>query len=213
MLNALTLAIADGDETQADSQRYLEHRALRLAAAWEDFDIVENIAGEIARRFGPIDPRDFGVLRLHREPVFIALQTAAVTLYVRPFVGDGGLERLSAKYATYDNPEWKQLHAELFLWRHRISGESSGRDRQFMIAPRETRDPAWDEFVVGEASPVLEPMYHFTLLRMMCSSRKALIWPDLQEALAACYPFIKHPVLLTGTKPADRESTGFPPGR
>jgi hypothetical protein len=213
MLTALTLAITDDDQTLADNQGYLEHRALRLAAAWQDFDTVENIAGEISRRFGAIDPRDFGVLRLHREPIFIALQTAAVTLYVRPFTVDGGLERLAAKYATYDRPEWKQLHAELCLWRHRTSGESSGRDRQFMIAPRETRDPAWDEFVVGEASSVLEPMSHFTLLRTMCASRKALIWPDLQAALAACYPFIKHPVLLTGTTPADRESSGFRRGR
>lgn len=191
MLNGLTLAVTNDSQALADNQSYLEGRAVRLAAAWSDFDMVENVAGEVVRRFGPIDPRDFGVLRLHREPLFVASQIAAVTGYVRPFIQGDGLERLSAKYSTYEKAEWRHLHSELFSWHHRLSGDSSSRDRQFMVAP----DGA--QFVIGEASPILQPVYHFTLLRMMCADRKALIWPDLQEALAACYPFMKHPVLLS----------------
>lgn len=198
MLPGLTIAIRDDYQALAENQADLEQRALRLAAAWSDFDMAENIAGEVVRRFGPIDPRDFGVLRLHREPVFVAFQTAAVSGYVRPFIQGGGLERLSAKYSTYDKPEWKQLHSELLFWHYRLSGESSCADRQFMVAPEEAGNRTSGEFVIGEATPVLEPVYHFTLLRMMCASRKALIWPDMQEALAACYPFIKYPVLLNG---------------
>lgn len=181
----------------SEHQRVLERKALKLAAAWSDFDSVETISGEIIRRFGSIDPRDLGVIRLHKHPLFVALQTAAVTHYVRPFIEDGGIGQVEPKYGTYNNIEWNRMHSELFVWQHRLTGECHAPSRQFMVAPDEVRNPTSGRFVIGEASDVLEPLRRFTLIRAMCGDRKELLWPDLQEAIAACYPFLKHPVLLS----------------
>lgn len=153
MRTGLTLAINNDYQDLADRQSELEAKAQQLAAAWTDFDMVENIAAEVVRRFGSIDPRDFGVLRLHREPVFVAFQTAAVSGYVRPFIQGGGLDRIAEKYSSYDKPEWMKLHDELLFWHYRLSGENSARERQFIVAPDDTRSSK--SFVVGEATAIL----------------------------------------------------------
>lgn len=173
-------------------QKSLEREARRLASAWSDFDTVEQLANEVIRRFGAIEPRDLGVLRLHKDPIFTALQTACVVGYVRPFLA--GLERLNADYGTYSKSEWQNLHEDMFVWKERFAGDGSLVFRQYVVAPDMENK---GEFVIGEASPVLSPRTEFKLLREMCTDRKVKLWPALQDALSQCYPVLYHPVLLS----------------
>jgi hypothetical protein len=178
------------DQKQRDAERH----AVRLAAAWSDFEVAEQAAIEIVRRFGAIEARDFGLMRLHKHPLFAALQVACVMSYTRSFAEADSIERISPKYAKYSKPEWQEFHEELFIWRAYLSGERNMAAREFVIA-RDAGDA--DSFIIGEASPVLEPFKDFQLLREMCANRKAMIWFDLQDAISACYPVLQHPVLLS----------------
>jgi hypothetical protein len=190
-----------GDDYQELDQRQMliERRALTLAAAWSDFHVVEETAAEVVRRFGMIEPRDLWVIRLHKHPLFVALQSACVTGYTRPFLVDHGLGQVAEKYCTYTHPEWEELHEDLFVWRERLSGDGDIAFRQFVVARNDSRhrDAVTDRYVIGEATRTLEPLKHFALLQEMCADRKALIWPDLENALTECYPFMAHPVLLS----------------
>jgi hypothetical protein len=198
VLTKLSVKVADTDNHCADErQRYLERHALRLSAAWSDFDNAEQSAAEIVRRFGSIEPRDLGLMRLHREPVFIALQTACVVTYRRPFAAGNGIERIAARYAVYSKPEWQELHERLFTWAARLSGDTDVSTRHFVVArDRLSKDPI-ERYIVGEASPILEPAKHFTMLRDMCADRKAMLWVDVQDAISKCYPSLHYPTLLS----------------
>lgn len=182
-------------EYMAQRQKQLERDARRLASAWSDFDTVEQLATEVVRRFSVTEPRDLGVLRLHKEPVFVALQTACVIGYTRPFMA--GLDRFDAKYTLYTKPEWQGLHEELFVWKERLSGDGNLAFRQYVVAPDIESKQRSDRFVIGEATPVLSPLTEFAWLKEMCTDRKAMLWPELQSALAQCYPVLHHPVLLS----------------
>ena len=193
-----SVKLVDSDEFFMDRrQQHLERHALRLAAAWSDFDKTEHAASEIIRRFGDIEPRDLGLMRLHKEPMFAALQTACVIGYTRPFAVGNGIERIAVKYALYSKTDWQELHEDLFVWAARLSGDSDVSARQFVVArDRASKDKA-DRFVIGEASPVLEPLRHFAMLREMCVDRKAMLWTDLQESASNCYPYLHYPTLLS----------------
>jgi hypothetical protein len=178
-------------------QKGFERHAVKLAAAWSDFDVAEQAAIEIIRRFGAIEARNFGVMRLHKHPLFAALQTACVISYTRPFAGDNGIERISPKFTQFSKPEWQEFHEELFIWRDYLSGDRNFSSREFVVARDAASKGRVDRFVIGEASAVLEPSKDFTLLREMCADRKALLWPDLQDAISTCYPGLYNPVLLS----------------
>src|ERR1051325_1918254 len=85
----------DVDETQQGFERL----AVRLAAAWSEFDIAEQSVSEIIRRFGPIEARNNGLVRLHKHPLFAALQIACVVSYTKPFVNGNGIGPLQKKYS------------------------------------------------------------------------------------------------------------------
>jgi hypothetical protein len=193
-----SLKLVESDESYMDQrQQQLERHALRLAAAWSDFDTTEQAALEIVRRFGAVEPRDLGLMRLHKEPMFAALQTACVIGYVRPFAAGNGIERIAVKYSLYSRTDWHELHEDLFAWAARLSGASDVSARQFVVARDRASKDAANRFVIGEASPALEPLRHFTTLREMCVDRKAMLWTDLQEAVSNCYPYLHYPTLLS----------------
>lgn len=185
----------------AQRQDLLERHALRLAAAWSDFDMVEQSAAEIVRRFGAIEPNDHGVLRLHKQPLFTALQTACVIGYTRPFAEGSALD---PKYRNYPKTEWQDLHEVLFVWNERLCGDLGTSFRQFMVTRHTDNSDASDRFILGEATPVLEPRRHFAVLREMCADRKALLWQDLQDAITECYPVLYNSVLLGLAGPKSR---------
>lgn len=185
----------------AQRQDFLERHALKLAAAWADFDMVENSAAEVVRRYGSIRPTEQGLLRLHKEPMFIALQTACVIGYTRPYADSGGLD---AKYGVYSKPEWQDLHETLFVWKERLTGELGNAFRQFVIARDTENGRTSDRYVLGEATCVLKPLRHFSALSEMCADRKALLWRECQDAIAECYPTLHERALLTLSKPAKR---------
>lgn len=184
----------DNDRYSMDQkQKQLESRALALAAAWSDFDVVEESAKEVVRRFGAIEPRDLGIMRLHKHPLFVSLQAACVIGYTRPFAN--GLELISAECSKYSKREWQELHEDLFVWRTCLTGYSSSR--QFVVARDVEGKQTSHRYVIAEASPVLEPLTDFAALRDMCADRKAILWPQLEDAVSECYPAFYHPVLLS----------------
>jgi hypothetical protein len=189
--------VDNGDLCLDERQQRLERYALRLAAAWADFDTAEQSAAEIVRRFGMVEPRDLGLMRLHREPIFTALQTACVVAYRRPFAAGNGIERISIKYSAYSKQEWRELHERLFLWAARLSGDTDVSARQFVVARNREAKSASERLLLGEASTVLEPSREFAMLREMCADRKALLWTDLQDAVDECYPYLHYPTLLS----------------
>lgn len=199
---SLRLITNDDYEYLAGRQTELEQHARQLVAAWSDFDIVERSANEVIRCFGNIEPRDLGVMRLHKEPNFLALQMACVVGYVRPFAA--GLARLDAMYAIYIKPEWQDFHEDLFVWKEKLTGDRNMASRRYVIAPNIDRNADGERFVAGEATQVLAPLRDFTRLGQMCADRKAKIWPKLQEALNDCYPVLRHPVLLDVEVPSRR---------
>jgi hypothetical protein len=186
-------------ETEVNSHIYqkrdfLERHALKLAAAWSDFDMVEHSATEIVRRYGAIRPTDHGLLHLHKEPMFIALQTACVIGYTRPFSDSSGLD---AKYSIYPKPEWQDLHETLFVWKERLSGDLGVSFRQFVVARDSECNNAGNRYILGEVTSVLKPFRHFSLLRRMCADRKALLWKDCQDAISECCPTLYDQTLLS----------------
>lgn len=185
----------------AQRQDFLERHALKLAAAWADFDMVEHSAAEVVRRYGSIRAIDHGLLRLHKEPLFIALQTACVIGYTRPYADNGGLD---AKYGVYSKPEWQDLHETLFVWKERLTGELGIAFRQFVVAPEDERSGAANRYVLGEATSVLKPSRHFGALRDMCTDRKALLWNECQAAIAECCPTLRGQTVLTLSKSRNR---------
>lgn len=199
MLSVNLLATED-DFHMAQQQALLERHALRLAAAWSDFDMVEHAAAEIVRRFGAINVADHGLLRLHKEPMFAALQTACVIGYTRPFTEPNALE---PKYRSYFKPEWQDLHETLFVWKERLSGDLGVSFRQFVIA-RESDNDDCDRYVIGEVTSALKPRRHFGVLREMCADRRALLWKDCQDTIAMCYPALYQPALLGLSKPENQ---------
>lgn len=184
------------------TQKGFERHAVRLAAAWSDFDIAEQSALEVIRRFGAIEARHVGLVRLHKHPLFAALQIACVVSYTKPFSSVNGFDRLDPKYGKYSRPEWQQFHEELFVWRDYLSGQRNIAAREFAVARDPDSKDTIDRFVIGEASAVLEPLKDFNTLREMCADRKALLWPDLQQTISDCYPSLHDPVLLSLGHPA-----------
>lgn len=196
---SVTLLATEDDYYMAERQDFLERHALKLAAAWSDFDMVEHAAIEVVRRFGTTRANDHGLLRLHKEPLFLALQTACVVGYTRPFSENTGLD---PKYSVYQKPEWQDLHETLFVWKERLCGEVGVSFRQFAVAPesQEKNDDSGGRYIIGEASSALEPQRHFSVLQEMCADRKALLWKHCQDAIAECYPVLYDQTLLSLSK-------------
>jgi hypothetical protein len=197
---SVNLLATEDDYYMAQQQELLERHALRLAAAWSDFDMVEHAAAEVVRRFGSMNTNEHGLVRLHKEPMFTALHTACVIGYTRPYSEASGLD---AKYRTYPKPEWQDLHETLFVWKERLSGELGVSHRQFVVA-RESDNDDCDRYVLGEVTSALKPLRHFSVLREMCADRKTLLWKECQDAIAECYPVLYHPALLSFFKPKDQ---------
>lgn len=193
----VNLLNTDGDYHLAQRHDFLEWHALKLAAAWSDFDMVEHSAAEIIRRFGTIKETDNGLLRLHKEPMFMALQTACVIGYTRPYSETSGLD---TKYGNYDKSEWQDLHETLFVWKERLSGNLGVSLRRFVVARESSSNCDGDRYVLGEMTPVLKPSRHFQMLREMCADRKALVWKDCQDAITKCYPALHDQILLSLSK-------------
>lgn len=198
---SVNLLETENDYHVAQRQEFLERHALKLAAAWSDFDMVENAAAEIVRRYGSIRATDYGLLRLHKEPMFVALHTACVIGYTRPYSDSGGLD---TKYSSYARPEWQDLHETLFVWKERLTGDLGVSFRQFLVACELDTSNGGDRYVLGETTPVLKPLRHFGLLREMSVDRKTLLWKDCQDAIAECYPALRDQTLLSLSKPKNR---------
>lgn len=196
---SVTLLATEDDYNMAQRQDFLERHALKLAAAWSDLHMVEQSAAEIVHRFGAVRTNEAGLLRLHKEPMFVALQTACVVGYTRPFSENTGLDQ---KYGVYSKPEWQDLHETLFVWKERLSGELGVAFRQFAVTPetQPQRDGSVDRYIIGEATSALEPIRHFATLRAMCADRKTLLWKDCQDAITECFPVLRDQTLLSLSK-------------
>jgi hypothetical protein len=116
--------------------------------------------------------------------------------YTRAYSETHGLDRFSAKYAVYPKHEWQEFHEALFRWAALFSGGSDISNRQFIVV-RENESDSSGRFALREASEMLDPSKHFALLRDMCADRKVLLWPDVEEAVCNCYPYLNHPTLLS----------------
>lgn len=180
------------DYCVAQNQIVAERRALKLASAWSDLYMVQQAAGEVVRRFGAIHAADHGLLRLHKEPLFLAFQTACVVGYTRVFGEPTGLD---ARHSVYPKPEWQDLHETLFVWKERVSGELGTSFRHFVVA-RELATDSNNRYIIGELTSTLEPQRHFSMLFEMCSDRMALLWSECQDAIAERYPVLYQQSLL-----------------
>lgn len=175
----------------------LEARALELVAAWSDFDVAEQSAKEIIRRFQANEPV---TVHLPSHPLFLSLQTACVIAYTRPFAN--GLELISPDYGTYFNSEWQQLHEQLFVWRTYLTGSSI--ERRFIVAREGGSKESPERLLIVEAGAVLEPARELAALRDMCADRKAMLWPAIEEVVARYYPVLDKPILLNLTESGRR---------
>lgn len=174
----------------------LEARALELTAAWADFNVVEQSAKEVIRRFQAVQAaEDIATAQLRKDPLFVALQIACVFGYTRPFAN--GLERIAAGYGKYRKGEWQQLHEALFAWRTYLTGSSV--EREFIVAHAWEGEGSPERLVVIEAGAGLEPSKDFAALRDMCADRKAMLVPAIKDAVAQCSPMVDQPILLSPT--------------
>src|SRR5256885_5506907 len=142
----------DGNLCLDERQQRLERYALRRAAAWSDFDAAEQAAAEIVKRFGAIEARDLGLMRLHREPMFTALQTACVIAYRRPFTAGNAIERIATRYGVYSKLEWQTRPERLFIWAARLSGDTDAAERKFVVPRNPMTKSTTEVMMPGEAA-------------------------------------------------------------
>lgn len=170
----------------------LQRQAIRLGAAWFDFDMVEKVAQKALFHLRRFSQRGKELLPVTRDPTLYALQTTCVIAYARPFTDNTGLGALGRSLTRYSSSETQQFHADLMRLRHGFFAHSDIALRPIQVHPNKSeshiRGPGTTgRFSLSQSGIRLEER-HYALLKKMCAERKGIVWPQLQRILAELYP-------------------------
>lgn len=111
--------------------RHLHDQYNRYALAWNDLYYVGNIAKLILKE-GLYD-----TAKINRSTERLALTTALVVTYARPFTTAKGFVRLPGSVTTVLTSEQRQLHEEMLAMRDKVYAHT---DRQYFWATVEISD-------------------------------------------------------------------------